>query len=362
MQRESALTERVDKGRAATTLEAVARDAGVSRATVSRVVNGSPKVSPEVRRTVERAIDRLGYVPNLAARQLVTRRSDSIGVVITEPTSQLFNDPFFPRLLRGISAELSARELQLVLLMPQNGADEERLERYLMSGHVDGVILVSLHANDPLPGDLHARGIPFVIGGRPAGDVAASYVDVDNRDGARSAVRHLTALGRRRIATITGPTDMSVGIDRLEGYRDALAEAGLVADPSLEANADFTYEGGLAAMRRLLESRPDLDAVFAASDHLAAGALGAIRSSGRSVPGDVALVGFDDSAIAEATDPPLTSVRQPIEDMGGELVRLLAEAIERGGRTTRHVLLSTELITRGSSQPARATPGRANGG
>jgi DNA-binding LacI/PurR family transcriptional regulator len=335
-------------GRSAT-LDRVAREAGVSRATVSRVVNGSPKVSPDVRRAVERAVSRLGYVPNPAARSLVTRRSDSIGLVITEPASRLFDDPFFPRLLRGISAELSDRNLQLVLLMPEDADAEQRLERYLGAGHVDGVLLVSLHGDDPLPAHLQARGVPMVVGGRPPAGVVASFVDVDNREAAKSAVRHLAALGRRRIATITGPYDMSAGVDRRDGYLDGLAELGQARDDSLIAEADFTYEGGAAAMRRLLASAPDLDAVFAASDLIAAGALSVLRAAGRAVPADVALVGFDDSPLAAAMEPPLTSVRQPIEEMGRELVRLLAEALGRTQRATRRVLLSTELVPRASS-------------
>ena len=365
MLRESALTDSSIEGRPAAghagtsthggngrgaTLDGVAREAGVSRATVSRVVNGSPKVSPEVRRAVDRAIARLGYVPNPAARSLVTRRSDSVGLVITEPASRLFDDPFFPRLLRGISAELSTRNLQLVLLMPEDGAAELRLERYLGAGHVDGVLLVSLHGDDPLPGHLQARGVPMVVGGRPPEGVNASYVDVDNREAARSAVQHLAATGRQRIATIAGPQDMGAGIDRLEGYLEGLAGLGRKREDALIATADFTYEGGVTAMRRLLAAAPDLDAVFAASDLIAAGALSVLRSAGRSVPGDVALVGFDDSPLASATEPPLTSVRQPIEEMGRELVRLLAESLERPQRATRRVLLSTELVPRASSR------------
>jgi DNA-binding LacI/PurR family transcriptional regulator len=360
MTRESALTAQRERGvdgssggaagngRGAT-LDGVAREAGVSRATVSRVVNGSPKVSPDVRRAVERAVARLGYVPNPAARSLVTRRSESVGVVITEPASRLFDDPFFPRLLRGISAELSARNLQLVLLMPEDGDAEQRLERYLAAGHVDGVVLVSLHGDDPLPAHLQARRVPMVVGGRPPEGVVASYVDVDNREAAKSAVRHLAGMGRRQIATITGPLDMGAGIDRLDGYVEALSDLGLERDDRLIAEADFTYEGGAAAMRRLLDTAPDLDGVFAASDLMAAGALSVLRGAGRAVPDAVALVGFDDSPLASAMEPPLTSVRQPIEEMGRELVRLLAESIERGHRATRRVLLSTELVPRGSS-------------
>jgi DNA-binding LacI/PurR family transcriptional regulator len=337
------------------TLDEVARVAGVSRATVSRVVNGSPKVSADVRRIVEKAIDRLGYVPNRAARSLVTRKSDSIAVVITEPASRLFNDPFFPRLVRGISAALSVRDLQLVLLMPNDADDEQRTVRYLTAGHVDGVILVSLHGNDPLPDQLAARRIPSVVLGRPPRGVDVDFVDADNRDGARRATTHLVERGCRRIATITGPRDMVAGIDRLAGYRDALADAGIAIDDGLIATGDFTQAGGEAAMERLLRDRPDLDAVFCASDLMAVAALGVLQAAGRHVPDDVAIVGYDDSPIATTTRPALTSVRQPIEEMGREMVHLLTGGIEQNGRVARHIVLATELIARASSA-GRAMP------
>ncbi|HSL77486.1 MAG TPA: LacI family DNA-binding transcriptional regulator [Candidatus Limnocylindrales bacterium] len=337
------------------TLDEVARVAGVSRATVSRVVNGSPKVSADVRRTVERAIDRLGYVPNRAARSLVTRRSDSIAVVITEPSSRLFSDPFFPRLVRGISAALSVRDLQLVLLMPDDADDEQRTVRYLAAGHVDGVILVSLHGDDPLPDQLATRRVPLVVLGRPTHGVDVDYVDADNRDGARRATRHLIERGNRRIATITGPRDMVAGIDRLAGYRDALADAAVDADESLVASGDFTHAGGEAAMERLLRDRPDLDAVFCASDLMAVAALGVLQNAGRRVPDDVAVVGYDDSPIATTSRPTLSSVRQPIEEMGREMVHLLAGSIEQAGRVPRRIVLTTELVARASSA-GRAMP------
>jgi DNA-binding LacI/PurR family transcriptional regulator len=335
--------------RTSTTLEEVAHMAGVSRATVSRVVNGSPRVSPEVRTDVQAAIERLGYVPNRAARSLVTRRSDSIAVVITEPTARLFSDPFFPRLLRGISSELAARDRQLVLLMPDSAADESRTADYLTAGHVDGAVLVSLHADDPLPDRLGAAGIPMVLVGRPPKGTRASYVDVDNRQGAQSAVGHLVAGGRRVIATIAGPRDMAAGMDRLAGYRDALNEAGIALDPALEVTSDFTQDGGAAAMVRLLVARPDLDGVFAASDLMAVGALSALAAAGRRVPADVAVVGFDDSPVATSTTPQLTSVRQPIEAMGHEVARLLVDAVEASDPVPRRVILATDLVRRASS-------------
>jgi len=337
------------------TLEGVALLAGVSRATVSRVVNGSPKVSPEVRRDVEAAIERLGYVPNRAARSLVTRRSGSFGLVITEPTGRLFSDPFFPRVLRGVSAELTARDLQLILLMPNSPDDVRRTGDYLSAGHVDGVVLVSLHGEDPLPARLSTAGIPLVLVGRPLRGVSASYVDVDNRQGARHAVEHLIATGRTAVATITGPQDMPAGIDRLTGYRDAIGEAFRVADATLEATGDFTQESGAEAMTRLLARRPDLDAVFAASDLMAAGALSVLVASGRKVPQDVAIVGYDDSPVATSTQPQLSSVRQPIEEMGREVARLLVEAVEGTDRVQRRVILATELVKRASSA-GRASP------
>jgi DNA-binding LacI/PurR family transcriptional regulator len=336
-----------------TTLEEVALRAGVSRATVSRVVNGSPKVSPDVRRAVEAAVSELGYVPNRAARSLVTRRSGSVGVVITEPTGRLFSDPFFPRLLRGISGALSARDLQLVLLMPSGLEETERTAGYLTGGHVDGILLVSLHGADPLPDRLANAGVPFVIGGRPLRAPAASFVDVDNRGGSRSAVEHLLAGGRRVVATITGPTDMGAGVDRLAGYREALADAGIPADASLEAAGDFTLEGGTAAMERLLAARPDIDAVFAASDLMASGAMAVLEAAGRRIPQDVAIVGYDDSPVAASVRPRLTSVRQPIEEMGHEMARLLVDAVKGADPVQRRVILATELIRRASSAGRR---------
>jgi DNA-binding LacI/PurR family transcriptional regulator len=336
------------------TLEEVAAIAGVSRATASRVVNGSPRVSQDVRLRVQTAIERLGYTPNRAARSLVTRRSDSVAVVIAQPTGQVFADPFFPRLLRGISAAVAASDRQLILLMPESPADERRVADYVSAGHVDGALLVSLHDSDSLPARLTEAGVPVVLVGRPPHGSLVSYVDADNRQGAQSAVAHLIASGRRVIATITGPLDTAPGIDRLQGYRDALAEAGLTLDRTLEVTGGFTQEGASAAMERLLAIHPDIDAVFAASDLMAATALSVITASGRGVPADIAVVGFDDMAIALSTTPHLSSVRQPIEEMGHEMARLLIESLNTADSVPRRVILATQLIKRASS--ARRSP------
>jgi DNA-binding LacI/PurR family transcriptional regulator len=345
----AARNETGNAGGGKATLEVVARAAGVSRATVSRVVNGGDRVDPQTRRTVERAIERLGYSPNRAARSLVTRRSDSIALVIPETTTRLFGDPFFPRLVRGISEVLSARDLQLVLLAPQSRADEDRLRRYLTTGHVDGVLLVSLHDDDPLPGYLVGAGIPVVVGGRPPAGMPISYVDMDNVNGARAAVEHLVATGRRHIATVSGPRDMAVAADRLRGYREALAAAGIAPDAALEVRADFDQDLAHQRVAQLLRDNPQIDAIFAASDLMALGVLQALRAAGRAVPADVAVVGFDDSAIAVAAEPPLSSVSQPIEEMGREMTRLLLDSLAPKGRIARRLILSTQLVVRASS-------------
>jgi DNA-binding LacI/PurR family transcriptional regulator len=307
-------------------------------------------VSDEARRAVERAARQLGYEPNRAARSLVTGRSDSVALVIPEPTTRLFGEPFFPRLVRGIAEALAAQDLQLVLLLPQGAGDEARVARYLAAGHVDGALLVSLHGDDPLPARLVERRVPVVVGGRPPRDQpAVSYVDVDNRTGALSAVRHLAALGRRRIGTLMGTLDMPPGLDRRDGYRRALDLAGLPEDAGLEEPGDFSQESGLVGMRALLERRPDVDAVFAASDLMAAGALQALREAGRRVPDDVAVVGYEDSPLAVSTLPPLSSVRQPTEEMGREMARLLLSAMASGRQVPRQVVLATELVVRESS-------------
>lgn len=330
------------------TLEAVAARAGVGRGTVSRVINGSPKVSAQARAAVESAIAELGYVPNRAARSLVTSRTDSVALVVPEPETRLFAEPYFSDIIRGASAELADTEMQFLLILVRNEQERQRLANYLSAHRVDGVLLVSVHQDDPLPDLLDRIEMPAVLSGRRSASESVTYVDSDNVGGARLAVRHLLAAGRRRVATITGPLDMYVARSRLDGYRQAIREGGLGPAADLVEPGDFTEDGGRAAMRVLLERCPEVDAVFAASDVMAAGALRVLRESGRSVPDDVALVGFDDSVVARHTDPPLTSVRQPIEEMGRTMARLLLEEIAEPGGPTRNVVLPTELVPRSS--------------
>ncbi|MBH5338078.1 LacI family DNA-binding transcriptional regulator [Streptomyces pactum] len=341
------------------TLEEVAARAGVGRGTVSRVINGSPRVSERTRTAVERAVAELGYVPNRVARALAANRADAVALVIPEPETRLFAEPYFSDIIRGVGAELAEADLQLLLTLIRTPKERQRFADYLSGHRVDGVLVVSLHADDPLPDLLERIEIPAVLGGRRSAHESVPYVDSDNTGGAQAAVEHLIGRGRRAVATITGPTDMYVAQCRLDGYRAAVEAAGRRVDPGLIGTADFTEEGGRRAMRALLDRAPELDAVFAASDVMAAGARQVLREAGRSVPGDVALVGFDDSVVAHHMDPPLTSVRQPVQEMGRMMVRLLLEQIgprreggvpqDRPAEDPRRHVLPTELVRRASS-------------
>ncbi|MGW4688869.1 LacI family DNA-binding transcriptional regulator [Streptomyces sp. NPDC004244] len=331
------------------TLEAVAARAGVSRATVSRVVNGGAGVRRSVADKVREAVRELGYVPNRAARSLVTRRHGAVGVIIAEPEFRIFSDPFFEKQVRGISRELTAHDTQLVLLWVEGAGDHERIARYLDGGHVDGALAFSLHSDDRLPALIARSRVPVVFGGRPTPGAGPQvpFVDCDNRGGAREAVRHLVSLGRRRIAHIAGPRTQTSALDRIAGYHDVLADA----DPELLCQGDFTLESGARAMAGLLDRRPDLDAVFAANDLMAAGALRTLRERGIRVPQDVAVVGFDDmdSVVRDAV-PALTTVRQDVEGMGRLMVGLLMRVLDGAAdAASASVITQTALVRRASA-------------
>jgi len=341
------------------TLQEVAALAGVSRATASRVVNGGAGVRDAVQVKVRRAVDELGYVPNPAARALMTRRHDAVAVVVAEPESRVFSDPFFARQLRGIGRELSASAVQLVLLLVTEAGDYAQVGRYLAAGHVDGALIFSVHNDDPLPAIVDGLGLPTVYGGRPGWEptgAAPLYVDTDNRGGAQAAVRHLRDRGRRRIAVITGPLDQASALDRLSGYRDVLPQG----DPALVAEGDFTAEGGRRAMAELLDRTGEgggPDAVFACSDLMAAGAMAVLAERGLRVPEDVAVVGFDDGdTAAQWASPPLTTVRQDIEGIGRLMARLLLTRLQltvegntEAAARLAPVVTPVELVVRASS-------------
>ncbi|MBB6121513.1 substrate-binding domain-containing protein [Nocardiopsis algeriensis] len=338
-------------GRQRPTLEMVAERAGVGRGTVSRVINGSAQVSPRTREAVHNAIAELGYSPNQAARTLVTRRTDTIALVVSEPRDRLFADPFFADIIRGVSSVLHERDLQLMLTTARGESEHKRVGDYLTGFHVDGALLVSLHSDDPLSARLSAAGVPVVHGGRPhSPDQPAPYcVDTDNAGGAEEAVRYLLESGRRRVATITGPLDMNAGVERLRGYRKVLEEAGIGFDERLVVQGDFSSEGGARAMEELLDGGSRPDAVFAASDMMAIGGLRVLRSRGLRVPEDVALVGYDDTIMARHSDPALTTVHQPTVQMGREMARLLVDVAIPRTSDSETVILETGLVVRESA-------------
>jgi LacI family transcriptional regulator len=327
----------------AVTIEEVAAAAGVSRSTVSRVVNGSTAVSPTALESVRRAIADLNYVPNRAARSLASRQTHAIALVVPEDTTRFFGDPFFAAIVSGINARVSRSDYVLNLFIASDDPGDKTTS-YLRSGSVDGAIVVSHHTSD-LFIDRIAAAVPVVYGGRPVRERERDYyVDVDNVRGGREATEHLIARGHRRIASIAGPLTMPAGVDRLEGYRQAMAAAGLTEVAVEDGN--FTADGGAAAMARILErERPD--ALFIASDLMARGALSVLAREGLRVPDDIAIVGFDDSPVATSVAPQLTTVRQPSFLQGETMADVLLDLL--AGRDPRHVtVLETELVVRDS--------------
>lgn len=329
------------------TLDEVARYAGVGRGTASRVLNDSPQVSPHARSAVLAAVEALGYVANPAARSLVTRRTDTVALVVSEAGDRLFGEPFFAATVRGISGRLSDSPYQLLLAMSGSERERARVAAYLTDQRVDGVLLLSLHADDDLPERLEARGVPTVVGGRPPTLQPACVVDVENRAGGALAVEHLLATGRRRIGIITGPQDMSSGRDRVEGALTALDDAGIDPARVPRATGDYSERSGELAMRELLEGEP-LDAVFAGSDLMAAGALRVLREFGVGVPDEVAVIGFDNAPVCRHTQPQLSTVAQPLEEMGATMAGLLVDRLA-GREVPALTLLPTHLVVRSST-------------
>ncbi|WP_336204677.1 GH1 family beta-glucosidase [Nonomuraea sp. LPB2021202275-12-8] len=323
------------------TLETVAARANVSRATVSRVVNGETSVSADVRANVLRAVKELGYVPNAAARSLVTRRTDTIALVLSVPRQG--GDALTAAIVQYVTSVLEGAGKQITLMLSDTAESHRRIVQHVEAGLVDGVILLPSDGGDPLAERLARTDAPIVLLGKPAITSLVPYVDVDNAAGASAATEHLLRQGRRHIGMVCGPTHLVTVQDRLAGHRDALQRAGM--RPHL-ALAGLTRESAVAATTRLLSDDRQLDAVFASSDHLAAGALRAAAEAGRRVPDDLAVVGFDDIEAAAWTTPALTTVRVPVADQAKALARLLLSRLE--GRPTTSIVLPTRLVVRES--------------
>ncbi|NTV39041.1 MAG: LacI family transcriptional regulator [Demequinaceae bacterium] len=328
------------------TIQDVAREAGVSRATVSRVLNGGVWVSGDAHSRVDKAIKRTGYRINPHARSLATRRNGSVALLLTESYERFFEDLNFSLIMRTAAAALAERDYPLVLILADTEVEQRRAVSFMTGGHVDGALVLSAHrGRQAFLDDLIEAEVPLIAGGIPLGfENRVAYVQAEDREGARDMTRYLMDSGRKRIAHIAGPQDTSGGTGRLVGYREALGDR---YEPALVAYGDYSRASGAEGMTALLDSGAEFDAVFAANDLMAVGALEVLAQRGLSVPGDVAVSGFDDNPVAAAATPPLTTMRQPFERVAREMVRLLLDMID-GGPPSR-VSLPTELVRRESA-------------
>jgi DNA-binding LacI/PurR family transcriptional regulator len=304
-------------------------------------------VSQGATEAVRRAAAELHYRPNLAARSLVTGRTGLVGLLVNEPQDKLWTDPFFSELARGAHDRLFESGVALVLSLATETSERDKLVE-LASTRLDGVLIVRGGDDADLVHALVEAGVTAVTAGRPeaALEPLVGWVDSQNRAGARTIVAHLISRGCRRIAVVTGEVGMPVTDDRLDGWRDALADSGITPDEALIEHGAFTTASAVKATRALLERSPDIDAVFAHNDLMALGVLQALHEAGRAVPDDVAVAGFDD-LLATMPSPALTTMRQDVNGIGRHMASLLLEQLS--GASARHEVLPVELIVRESA-------------
>jgi DNA-binding LacI/PurR family transcriptional regulator len=325
----------------------VARLAGVGRGTVSRVINGGHNVRPAVRDAVNEAIDTLGYSVNQSARNLARGRTGSIAFVISERQERLFEDPNFGLFARTFSRQLRHSGRHLLITSAGDEEEENSLGDYLTVGHVDGALLALTHDEEPLLPRLQASKLPFVVLGKPLGfEKALSWVAIDDEAAAFTVASYLAGRVEGPIGTVTGPLQTSSGLERLDGFRRALGDR---FRPDLVATGDWSLYSGRQGAEMLLQHHPGLRGLFVASDLMAVGAIGALRTAGRRVPEDVAVVGFDDSAAATMVEPALTTIRNPIEQTAIEALRILEDQIAGRVHAPVHLVLGSELVERSSA-------------
>ncbi len=333
------------------TIDQVAKVAGVGRSTVSRVLNGSQSVSRVAREAVEQAIAELDYVPSRAARSLVMKRANAVGLIIPEELDRFFGDPFFAEVMTGVTSRVLESEYALNVMVasgPSDGFAANKVASFVLNGGVDGVIVVAHHFGDTFIERI-VGSVPVVFGGRPIPfdkESETFYVDGENEKGSFAAAQHLIGLGREKIATITGPQNMGAAQDRHKGFSDALAQAGL--SPVAVIEGDYSAQRGAAAARRLLEEQVDFDGIFVANDLMAAAVVRTLLEAGVRVPEDVAVVGFDDAAVATEVTPALTTVRQPIRAQGELMADVLLRALA-GENPPGVSMLPTSLVVRESA-------------
>lgn len=335
-------------------LEDIARLAGVSRSTVSRVINNDPKVKGETRDRIMQVIREQHFQPNIAARTLVTQRTGVIGVVIPSPENIFFTDNnYFSLMLAGLSQTTRERDYAMLLWLGQVADNDERLMQKIANHHLmDGLVIASLTRDHPLYKRLNELRRPYVMIDKPFGSTEqVSFVSIDNVQGGEVATSHLIEVGRRRIAHFTGHMSITDAMERLQGYRNALKAADHPTDEQFIFNGEFRRQSGYVGFREMFSRPKDRrpDAIFAASDIVAMGIVQAAHEMGVRIPDDVAVIGFDDVDVASSITPPLSTVRQPVQYKGEVAARLLLDLIEGKVQSPQHVLLPTELVIREST-------------
>lgn len=338
---------RIPSRRKRATIHDVAVEAGVSRGTVSRVVNGERYVSADARTAIEAAIQKVGYVPNTAARNLVMQRSEAVGFIVHEPHSLFLEDPNIGGILLGANDALSRADHQMVCLVIDSDRDTQRVARYLSGGFVDGVIVVSARANDPITRIIEKLALPAAFVGHPPDLRRLPFVGIDNKASAQAITTRLLGTGRQRVGMIAAALDRDSGTDRLAGFRAALGDR--FDENLVESVPLYSFTAGFEGMRRLLEREPHLDGLFAASDAIAAGAIDALREAGRRVPEDVGVVGFDDSAWATRTQPALSTVHQPAAGLGARAAEIVLDQLRGEQSDLGGVILDTPIVWRDSA-------------
>jgi LacI family transcriptional regulator len=331
------------------TLKTIARETGYSVTTVSRALAGYDDVSATTREMIRAAAHELGYFPNHTARQLQKQRTDTIGLILPS-IGPRFADPYFSLILAGIGDGLAERGYDLLVSTRPPGPAEMEAYRNIVEGRrVDGLVVIRTRRQDDRIAYLVEREFPFVAFGRTDLDIDYPYIDEDSESGIYELVTHLINLGHRDIAFIAAPQDLAFGYFRHKGYRRALTEAGIAYDPECVVTADLTRRGGEAAARELLARSPRPTAIVAANDLIALGALNVANELGLTVGRDVSIAGFDDIPTAEVVS--LTTLNQPIYEIGHQVIRMLMALIDGQPLADRQVLLEPELIVRGSVGP-----------
>jgi LacI family transcriptional regulator len=329
------------------TIREVAESAGVSYATVSHVINNTRLVSPETRERVVAAMAALNYRPNALARSLRQGKTNTIGLVLPDSAN-----PFFAEISRGIEDEAFKKGYSVFLCNTELDMQRELFYVDVLSKkQVDGIIFVAAGDQADSLDFLVRRNMPVVMIDRNVPNVEIDAVLTDNQLGGFLATSHLLELGHKRIACIAGPSSITPSAERIIGYRKALEEASLSYDEKLILRGDYHAQSGMEITHSILSMDPRPTAIFALNDLMAIGALRAAAEAGCSVPGDLAVIGYDDLEIARFTNPPLTTIAQPKKEIGAQAVNLLVDRMSRKSRPPSRLVLAPELIVRGSTQP-----------